>query len=102
MNRKDVMIEITENGTCLAVWSDDNPLQMLGDLQVTWLSDVEFNHDLQGWEVTFRNGVKLPALYKERIQALNAEMTYVDEHLSEFGEWVKRHFPERQPTASPF
>lgn len=100
MNSKDILIEITSEGSCLSIWSDENPLAMLGDVEVTRLSDVEFNSYLQGWEVTFRNGTKLPGLYKQRIEALSAEISWVEDHLSEMGEWVKEHFPERVPRPS--
>jgi hypothetical protein len=85
---RDMMIEITENGSCIAVWDDSNAMQAIGDLEVTRLSDVEFDNKEQGWKVHFRNGLTLPGLYQQRIEALNAEISYVDDHLSEFGEWV--------------
>ena len=95
VTEKDIIIEITDEGVCMAVWDDRDPLAGLGDVQVTRLSDVEYDNERQGWEVTFRNGVKLPGLYKKRIMALNAEITYVEDHFSEFGEWIRTNHPDR-------
>jgi hypothetical protein len=95
VNARNIEVEITEDGCCIAVWEDDGPMHMLGDLEVTRLSDVEFDSHEQAWKVHFRNGITLPGSYKQRIAALNAEMTYVNQHLTEFGDWVKDQFPER-------
>ena len=96
---KDIVIEITEEGSCLAIWDDSNPLQVVGEIQVTRLSDVEFDNELQGWVVKFRNGVILANVYPERIRALAAEIAYVEANLDEFGDWVRQNFPERVPQA---
>jgi len=97
MNPRDLMVEITEDGSCITIWTDENVvIRSVGELEVTRLSDVEFDNKAQGWKVHFRNGVTLPGLYQQRIEALSAEMTYVDDHLSEFGEWVKSQNPQKQ------
>jgi hypothetical protein len=95
MNPKDIRVEIGNDGTCIAIYIDGSPLEMVGDLEVTRLSDVEFDADLQEWKVMFRNGVTLPGTYKSRIAAINAEIDYADAHLSEFGDWVAAQHPER-------
>jgi hypothetical protein len=89
MTEKDINYEITGDGTVIGVYDDDNLLQGLGDFEVVRVSDVEFDPHLQRWVVRFRNGVTLPETYERRIQALNAEIDYVQEHLTEFGAWVK-------------
>jgi len=85
---ENIHIEITSDGTCMAIWKDQHGFDELGDLEVTRLSDVEFDNEVQGWRVHFRNGVTLPGVYKERIRALAAEMRYVEDHLSEFADWL--------------
>ncbi len=94
MNANFFVTEITAEGSCLAVYSDNSGLDILGDLQVTRLSDVEFDNKEQGWVVKFRNGIILANVYPERIKALAAEMAYVEANLAEFGEWVREHHPE--------
>ncbi len=88
MNSKDLEIEITADGSCLTIWDDENSMRAIGDLKVTRLSDVEFDNEAQGWRVHFRNGVTLPGLYQQRIEALSAEMDYAFDHLGELGEWA--------------
>jgi hypothetical protein len=97
MTEKDILVEITNDGTCVSIWDDHNPLQAMGDLQVVRLSDVEFDPHLQEWVVKFRNGVTLPNTYPRRIEALNAEITYAEAHLGELAEWVKTQLREDQP-----
>jgi len=93
MEAKDLLVEITNEGTCLALWNDDNSLEFLGDLEVTRLSDVEYINEKQAWQVVFRNGTTLPGFYKQRIEALNAEITYAEEHLLELAEWAQTQIP---------
>jgi hypothetical protein len=95
MDPKDVQVEITMEGSVVAVYQDGSGLEKIGDLEVTRLSDVEWDGDLQGWVVKFRNGYTLPGAYKSRVAALNAEADYVDAHLGEFGDWVAAQHPER-------
>jgi hypothetical protein len=94
VNRNDIEIEITSDGSCLTIWNDENCMRAIGDVKVTRLSDIEFDNEEQGWRVHFRNGVTLPGLYEKRIEALNAEIDYAEEHMSEFGEWVISQHPE--------
>ena len=95
MNNKNILIEITNEGSCISIWSDENPLLSLGDVEVTRLSDVEYDHEFKGWIVRFRNGVILPKVYKHRMKAISAEIDYVEEHIEEFAEWAKIHSPEK-------
>lgn len=94
MEPRDIKCDITSDGSVIAIYRDDSGLDMLGDLQVTRLSDVEFDAQEQGWKVKFRNGYTLPTTFKDRIRALYAEMLYVEANLTEFGEWVRAHHPE--------
>ena len=94
MEEKNVILEITNDGSCLAIYTDNSGLDVLGDLRVTRLSDIEYDNEQKGWVVRFRNGVVLANLYQDRIKALSAEMSYVEENLSELGDWVKKNHPE--------
>jgi hypothetical protein len=91
---KEIRIDITDDGLCSAVWDDSNPLKELGDIEVTRLSDIEFDHESQGWKVYFRNGTTLLETFQQRQDALDAEVKYVDEHFRKFVDWVKYHSKE--------
>ena len=94
MSGRDILIEITSQGSCMGVYSDNSGMEALGDLQVTRLSDVEYDNAEHGWVVRFRNGIVLANVYPERIRALAAEMSYVEANLDEFSEWVQANHPE--------
>ena len=91
MDKNNILIEITSDGSCIAIYSDESPLKqwIAGDLKVTRLSDIEFDNEKKGWIVKFKNGMVLNKIYQSRIKALAAEMTYVEKNLTKFGEWVQ-------------
>lgn len=47
----DHVIRIDPDGTAHCLWTDDLPLAELGQLEVTRASNIEFNSELQRWEV---------------------------------------------------
>jgi len=96
MNHENLEIEITADGACVTIWNDENSMRAIGDLKVTRLSDVEYDNESQGWRVHFRNGVTLPGLYKQRIEALSAEIDYAFDHLEEFGKWAMSQDPQTE------
>lgn len=44
-----------ETGNCTTLWTEQIPLEELGQLEISRASTIEFNSDKQEWEVRFSN-----------------------------------------------
>lgn len=89
----EVAIRITPGGDAYFLYSDDNPLNKLGKLQLRRASNVEFDEETQRWfiidDTIYDSDVSPddkilgdPSGYESRLQAIAAEVALLNELLS--------------------
>ena len=73
-------LDITPAGDVMCLYTDVIDLQVIGPLHVTRASIVEFDEAAQGWQVTLRDGMRLPGTFRSRAEALTAEVAHLHAH----------------------
>ena len=72
---------IIRKGKLRAIYTDKLPFHNLGVLTVVRASNVEWDNARQGWTVELADGTKLPGVWKNRQEALDAEVEAVNARL---------------------
>lgn len=80
----DWLFHIAPNGDVTTLYTETVDLRVLGELEVSRASNIEYDHRLQGWMVVLRDGTALPEAYPSREDALAAEVAYIHAHWDAF------------------
>ena len=83
------LLDILPTGEVVCLYTELIPLHALGPLQVTRASTVEFDEAAQGWQVTLRDGSRLPGTFCSRAEALTAEVAHLHAHWDDIS-WIPK------------
>lgn len=77
------VLHIDSFGTITCPYTEQIPLTAFGALHVERASHIEWDDQAQAWTITLIKGSRLPDTFASRQDALDYEVTYVEEHLRE-------------------
>jgi hypothetical protein len=78
---KEIVMVFSETGDAHCLWTDEIDLHQLGECQVERASEVEYDPEMGGWRVYLKDGTVLPGSWKSRTEAIQAEVTYLQERM---------------------
>jgi hypothetical protein len=81
MKQLNAILTFHETGNCTTLWTEQIPLNELGQLEISRASTIEFNANFQVWEVRFSNSKDVVYANQSRaaciaweIEALNGKV----------------------------
>ena len=80
----DWLFNIAPNGDVTTLYTETVDLRVLGELEVSRASNIEYDHAAQGWAIVLKDGTILAETYPSREDALAAEVAYIQAHWDAF------------------